>query len=1152
MNVKDFIQRILTNINSENRSFSERVFILLTIISNVAVTIALIVDAIMGANILKIISLLIMVVVTPVLMTLCAYHKKFQLIAKIIIVGGIFIVLPMEFFLGGGAEGSGILWLLFAFFYIGMVLSGQVRNVMLSLMLVLALSCYCLEYFYPELVLYQNRNEFFIDSFISFILVSLVLFGMVSYQTRMFRKENEKAKKEAERVEELNQSQNRFFSSMSHEIRTPINSILGLNELILREENISDEVAKDALGIQGAGKMLLALINDILDFSKMKAGSMEIVPVDYNVGDLVSEIVNMIWLRSREKGLDLNVSVDPGVPSILYGDEVRIKQILINILNNAVKYTREGSIGFHIESETAGENVVLLRISVSDTGMGIKKDYIPYLFDAFKRVDEEKNRHIEGTGLGLSIVKQLVEMMDGSISVNSVYGEGSTFNVTIKQGVSDPTAIGELSIQNYGKVKKHAYECSFTAPEASVLIVDDNEMNLEVERKLLLGTKMHIDVATSGEKALEATVDTRYDIILMDHLMPEMDGIECLNQIRNQVGGLNQQTPVIILTANAGSDNKELYSHAGFDGYLVKPVSGEALEEMMMGHIQGDKIDVKSQTRRMQGQTNATAGYNRKIPVVITTSSMCDLPDASMRDPRLPILPFVVKTEYGVFKDGTQIGSDELVRYINDGKNAVSAPPETAVYTEFFAKALKRAHHVIYIALTTSMSEDYNRAIEASKAFDNVTVINSEALSSATGLLVLIACKLAQRDMPVEEIIDELEMVKKKIKCSFIIDSTDFMKRNGRIGVGMHRVAESLSLRPCLRFSDDKVKLGTICVGSKWDAYKTYIRSAFRTGQIPDTDVLFITYVDLNEEMLQKIRKEVSNIVDFEHIVFQRASAAISSNCGPGSFGLLYFLKGDKSYNVSSILPLRTDFNEPDDPDDKKDTGKTAKSEALFFNEIYEAGRDIFTRNTKPKGADDNKPWYANIEGIDGETAITNSGSEESFRTVLEIFYNSIDERARELEFAYKEEDWGNYTIKIHALKSSCKLIGATALAEKAQSLETAGKEENIVYIRDKYDEFMEEYLSYKDRLSDLYSKKSKGKSAAALKPMADSFLMDSVYEAISAAAEDMDSDAIDEAFLELSDYEIPETDKEKFDEIKRLASQYNYDGIVSLLSEEK
>jgi DegV family protein with EDD domain len=1064
MNIIKVFKKIISTINDPNRSFNERLFVLLTIISDIAVSIALIGDIITGESVFEIALLVATIIIVPIITFTCLYKNKINLAIRVIIIGMVFIVLPGIFFFGGGIEGGGVLWIIFSFMYAGLVLSGAWRTLILSLLFILALVFYLVEYFYPQLIPQHDRGMFFIDNFLSLILVSVVCFVMVMFQNRLFKQENERAKKEAERAEELNRSQNRFFSSMSHEIRTPINSILGLNELILREENISDEVAKDASGIQGAGKMLLSLINDILDFSKMEAGSMDIVPVDYKISDLLSEIVNMIWLRAQEKGLRLDISVDPSVPAVLYGDEVRIKQILINLLNNSVKYTKEGMIGLHIESEDAGEDSILLRISVTDTGIGIKKDSIPYLFDAFKRVDETKNRYIEGTGLGLSIVKQLVELMNGNITVNSVYGEGTTFNVILKQKVADSQPIGELSLHNYGKVKKHAYQSQFIAPDACVLIVDDNEMNLEVERKLLLGTKMQVDTAISGKKALEATLKVHYDVIFMDHLMPEMDGIECLGEIRRQIGGLNQTTPVIVLTANAGSDNKELYNHAGFDGYLVKPVSGDALEEILIYHISSDKLNIRNRTERMDYGTNATSGYSRKAPVVITTSSMCDLPDVLTRDPRLPIIPFTINTEDGTFKDGVQIGADELVRYIKANKRTSSSPPDVSEYTEFFAEAIKTAHHVIYIALTTSMSIDYALATDASRAFDNVTVINSECLSSAMGLLVLIGCKLAQRGLPVEEIIAELEMVKKRLKCSFIIENTEFMMRSGRINSKVHRFAESLSLRPCLKFSDDLYGIGGIFIGSKKFAYKRYIRKAFPVDQIPDSDVLFITYVDIDEETLLWIKKEVSKIAYFENVVFQQAAAAISSNCGPGSFGLLYFLKGNKSYNVSSLLP-----KDGDDSQEEEDVVNAFEAHNEIGKED-QSTNDSESENSSIENedslAEEEAKWYDCIEGIDGAIAIQNSGSEDAFKTVLKIFYDSIDEKAEELENYYNSEDWQNYTIKIHALKSSSKLVGAMELSEKALALEAAGKEGNIEFIHSNYKECMDMFVKYKELLS--------------------------------------------------------------------------------------
>ena len=1134
--IKKFIKYISDTVKNPERDFSERVFIIFSIISVIAVIIALIGDLIIRENIGEILTLVAIIILVPLITFTCLYKNKIKLAIRLVVTCLIVGILPALFFFGGGLEGGGVLWFIFAFMYVGLVLTGKWRRVILILLVILSFGCYFDAYYYPDIVSRHSKEVFYFDNYISLILVGFVCFFMTWSQNRLYQDENARAKKEAERAEELSRAQNRFFSNMSHEIRTPINSILGLNELILRDQSSSDEVLKDAAGIQGAGKMLLALINDILDFSKMEAGSMDIVPVDYRVDDLLSEIVNMIWLKAHDKGLKFEVSVDPKVPVVLYGDEVRIKQIIINLLNNAVKYTVEGSVELHIESEITEENMAMLLISVSDTGMGIKKEVIPYLFDAFKRVDEEKNRYIEGTGLGLSIVKQLVELMGGTVTVNSVYGEGTTFTVTLKQGISDKRRIGELNIQNQQLAKRSQYESSFKAPDAKVLIVDDNEMNLEVEKKLLLDTELTIDTVLSGRAALEMTLKTRYDVILMDHLMPEMDGIECLEYIKNQTGGLNRTTPVVVLTANAGSDNRELYSRAGFYGYLVKPVSGESLEETLMKHIPKEKLKVTSKMLRMHEDINTMAMYARKAPVIITSTSMCDLPEDITHKLNIPIIPFVLQTEAGVFKDGIQMDANELIRFMSDGNAAMSAPPEVDDYTEFFASALKRAHHLIHIALSAGVSEDFERASEAAKSFDNVTVINSESLSSSMGLLVLIASRLAQQGIPVEDIIEELEEVKKRLRCSFIINTTEFMAKRGVISPRMNGIASALNIHPCLAVKDDKYALDGFWFGQIKRAYASYIRKAFPVDIIPDEDVVFVTYADVPVETLNWIKEEISRIQYFEHVVFQQASAAITSNCGPGTVGILYFVKSNKSYNLASLIGA--------DEDEEK-----AADEADYgTQEISGESRDDTPEEdlTQPE-----LKWYQKLEVIDGEQAVKNSGSEEAFAAILKIFVDSVDTKTAELEDYFADEDWVDYTIKVHALKSSARLIGAEAIAEEAQLLETAGKEGNTAYILQKHPDLMTAYGQLgkylKDALDEAGEEESK-KEEKSDKPVADDYLMQSVYEDLRSAAEAMDCDTIQVILKEMDDYSIPEAERERFDAIRDKAGKFDYDGMIAVL----
>lgn len=1131
-----FLKSAYDAVKDPNRDFDERLYLVLSYATELTVFLAFIGDILTGENPKEILLIAVMLVFTPATALIGLRFDVLKASAKITALAVVFIVIPGLFFLGGGAKGGGVVWIVFAFMFIGLVLHGKWRNILFVILTVLSLALYYVGYHYPWWVYRHSEKMFLYDSFISLILVGALCFIMNRSYGSLFKGETDRAKSEAQRAEELTRSQNRFFSSMSHEIRTPINSILGLNELILRDQDATEEIVKDASGIQGAGKMLLSLINDILDFSKIEAGSMDIVPVDYKIGDMFSEIVNMMWLRAHDKGLGFEVSVDPDVPSALYGDEVRIKQVIINLLNNAVKYTNKGHIELRVDSSDVDENTVELSISISDTGMGIRKEDLPFLFDAFKRVDEGKNRHIEGTGLGLSIVKQLVELMDGTISVNSIYGEGSTFTFTIRQIVSDHSAVGDLNIHSQSMGKRSGYESSFMAPEARILIVDDNEMNLEVESRLLVDTDMGIDKALSGKEALDMCLKNRYDTIFMDHLMPQMDGIECLDQIRNQQGGLNRNTPVIVLTANAGSENRELYNQAGFDGYLVKPVSGEAMEDVLVHHISSEKVILRNVMMGDDENIRTADRYAEKTPVIITASSMCDLPDPVVRKLHIPIIPFEIRTEKGVFKDGVHMDANELIRHISAGKEAVSSPPDENEYTEFFADVLKRTHHIIHIAITTSMSKEFQAASEAAKSFDNVTVINSGCLSSATGILVLIANKLVQQGLSVEDIVSQIEEMKHRLKCSFVIENTEFMAKRKLVGTAVHKVASALNLHPMLRIREDKAGIGGFWIGRTKRAYRKYISKAFPADTIPDADVVFVTYADVPADTLSWIEEQIRKEAYFEHIVFQQASAAISSNCGPGAFGILYFLKSNKSYNIASYInEMETVYDAEEDTEEYVDESESSDTPDVNA-ETYEDATDVSTKESK---------WYDEISCINAKAALESSGSEEAFKTVLKIFYDSIEQKHSELDDCYSKEDWENYTIKIHALKSSARLVGALELGENAQLLETAGKEKDVEYIRQHHPAVMEDYVKLGEDLAFLYNTENENDAA---KPMADTALIVDMYEGLHMAAEAMDCDMLEDILNEIGQYRIPDNEKDKFDSIRQMADTLDYDGILRII----
>ena len=1169
-------KKLIHRLKDPGISYEERTLTMLAILGEFAMVLAAVFDLIGGENKVETLTLFVMIIVVPVITGISVHFKKIFLGSVIQVVDLVFVVLPVIFFFGGGPQGGGVFWIVFSYMFIGMLLAGWLRMLMIVCLTMLTVAEYLIWLIHPELIWPHTREMFCLDAVISVFLVGASIYTMFIYQKYIFQAESTRAQEETKRAEELNRSQNQFFSSMNHEIRTPINSILGLNEVILRQDDASDEIRRDAANIQGAGRMLLALVNDILDISKIESGKMDIVPVDYRVGDMISEIVNMIWFKATEKGLEFIVDIDPAIPAILYGDEVRIKQILINLLNNAVKYTSEGSVVFHMECEKEGDEKVYLTISVSDTGMGIKKESLPHLFDAFQRVDEAKNRYIEGTGLGLSIVKQLVDLMDGEIKVSSVYTVGSTFTVGLPQKVSTSETVGDIHIASMGnEVLKKTYKVAFQAPTARILIVDDNEMNLDVEKKLLADTGMTIDTAISGKDALVETLRNSYDVILMDHLMPQMDGIECFREIRRQPGGLNRQTPEIVLTANAGGENRELYNAVGFDGYLVKPVSGNQLTDILIKFLPEEKVIVQNIGDAVRENINTAAGYRKKIPVLITTSSVCDLPAPVIRELSLDVIPFSVITDDGVFHDNVDLTAGELIKYMTEKDHyVVSDPPSVEEYEQFFSEQIKKAHHIIHIAFTSGMSEEYQRALEAAKTFDNVTVYDSGYLSSAMGLMVMAACRMAGQNESVETILEELDSIQKRMHCSFAIASTEFMSRKGFISANLNRIMKSLEVRPSLKIKDNKFGIDRIYLGRRKKCYEQYIRRALKNVKTADRDILFVTYADLSEERLQWIEAEIKKRADFSHIVFQQASAAIASNCGPGTFGLLFMDKGKRKYHLSSFFTYDSaseatenlnggehvsgTSGSPDKVDETVSGAKTPDSAPGFK---WKPDTDTSLSLDPAAGgngkisesADGSRTpeWLGSLEGIDAEIAMKNSGSEEAFRSVLRIFYDSIASKSEELTRYYEEENWGDYTIKVHALKSSAKLIGAMELSGEAERLEAAGKAGEADYIREHHSMLMERYRRYQEILKQVFGEEE-GEEEKHRKPVADPDLMESVYEVLEEAAKDMNCDMMEDTFQEMEEYTIPESEAECFKELKECVDRYDYDGVLSALSKRQ
>ena len=607
-------------------------------------------------------------------------------------------------------------------------------------------------------------------------------------------------------AEKLAGAKSAFLANMSHEIRTPINAILGMNEMIFRESD-APNIVEYSETIRSAGNTLLGLVNNILDFSRIESGEMEIKPDFYDLSDLLNEMVNMIRTRADAQGLKIILDFDPKTPKSLFGDEKRIKQVIMNLLTNAVKYTEKGSITFKMEHERveAEPGNVILKISVTDTGVGIREEDIRKLYNEFERIEEKKNRHIAGVGLGINLTESLLRLMGSTLQVESTYGVGSTFSFDLKQGVAKWTELGDYEVAFRENVeKRRACKEQYMAPDAEILAVDDNPMNLVVLNSLLKQTRVNIDTAEDGFKAVELSKGKKYDLLFLDHMMPDKDGIETLHEIRRDGNNPNKETPAVCLTANAIAGAREEYLSAGFDDYLSKPVDAVQLEDMLFSLLPKELV----------------------VPV-------------------------------------------------------------------------------------------------------------TEALEAEAG-------------------------------------------ENGEEENGALRI-----LRSCKEIDIDK--------------------------------------------------------------------------------------------------------------------------------------------------------------------GINNSGSFDAYLPLLKIFYDSIEDKAEEIEGFYASDDITNYTIKVHALKSSAKLIGAMDLGEKAQNLENAGKREDIQFIREHNDVLLREFRRFQTLLADVFVGNEKGDL-----PLADPGLMQDVYEEIRDAAEKMDIERLEAVFEEMKDFRIGDSEKERYERLENAYSMFDYEGIVKILSQDE
>jgi len=506
---------------------------------------------------------------------------------------GIFLIgFTFIFIFGGGYYGAMPFFFVFAVVFTMYMLEGKTAIAMGIFEIIYYTGLCIFAYYRPDIVYMDDSASYRLtEVLLGFLSVGTMIGGSMFFQFRMYNIQQKELEIAREEALKLSEAKSNFLANMSHEIRTPINVMLGMNEIILRESE-SIQIKKYSTNIQRAGKTLLLLINNVLDVSKIESGKLSVSEEEYKTADLIAELSMIGSEQAGKYGLSFNTEADSCIPSVLVGDSVHLTQIIVNFLGNAAKYTKQGSVTLIFSQKpTENPDEILLCVSVVDTGIGIKKENLDVLFDAFTRVDMLSNRYIEGTGLGLAIAKALSELMGGQVHVESEWGVGSTFSVEIRQRVADSSPIDIECVHSDDTYVPTVSRVGFIAPNVSALVVDDNLENLQVIRSLLSRTLMHIDTAESGMQCIKKVEARNYDVILMDYMMPNMNGVDTLRRLR-RISGFN--TPVVALTANIIAGTKEKLLSEGFVKYITKPVMWDVLEATLLSILPHSLVSIRA------------------------------------------------------------------------------------------------------------------------------------------------------------------------------------------------------------------------------------------------------------------------------------------------------------------------------------------------------------------------------------------------------------------------------------------------------------------------------------------------------------------------------------------------------------------------------
>ncbi|MBQ7955463.1 MAG: DegV family protein [Lachnospiraceae bacterium] len=802
------------------------------------------------------------------------------------------MVMPSMFVMSGGAHGGAGVWLALGLLYVFVMFSGK----KLIFFLTLGVSMYAVAYWRcynePDMVIpLPDEAAVYFDSYFSVIVVGVIAGLILKSHMQTFEAEHKLNIEQKEELERSSDAKNVFFASMSHEIRTPINAIIGLNEMIMRE-NPTGATSEYARDIQIASQMLLNQVNDILDLSQIETKKMKIIPAQYQTEEVFGELVEVARVQAEKKKLELFVDIDKNLPKVLFGDAKRIKQVLLNILDNAVKYTEEGSVTLTVLGEELSGGEITLKMKVADTGIGIRKEDMDTIYDSFSRVDEKKNSRVLGSGLGLSITKQLVDLMNGEITIDSIYTKGSIFTVILKQSVVDASPIGIVDLKQRVAAEGEVYRPSFAAPEARILLVDDNKMNAVIATRLLSETKVQIDTAHSGAQCLEMTKKKYYHVILLDYMMPDMNGTETMKAVRVQENGLCRDTAIVALTANVQSGAREEYLEQGFDGYLEKPVKGKILEAEILKFLPPEiieKLEVFGSEIEEVNQIKRITGRKRK-KIYVTTECSCDIPTELLEKYDVKLMYLYIRTPHGRFADTREIDADSLTQYISaDSSSAYADSGTVEEYEEFFADMLTQAEQVVHISMASLAGKTYEKAVAAAKGFDHVHVVDSGQISCGQGLIAMHAAMLAKEGMRAEEICKIIEKEKDGVQTKFITPGADIFYQNGRAKRITAKVCRTFGLHPFIAIRQKRVAVVGLLGGSLESAWKQGIRWHLRKKKRISRRIVFVSHAGCSVKQLEFIKKEIMKCVPFERIIVQKASFTIACNAGMEAIGISYY-----------------------------------------------------------------------------------------------------------------------------------------------------------------------------------------------------------------------------------------------------------------------